>query len=144
MQFFYEWRVPIRVMVSLGIVSFGFFGVVFGNRPVRFFIAWTLITILPFTGTASSGEWLNIGNLYLASVGFCVILAGLAVGACNLLGDHRWRRLAPWLVPAAFVVMAQVVNMRLDGQNRDAAKRPEVIQLRQDLERTILTPRAWR
>ena len=44
-QWVFDIRYFVRTMISLAIVSFGFFGFVFGNRAIRFFIAWTIITI---------------------------------------------------------------------------------------------------
>ena len=70
-QFIYDGRTVIRSLLTLAIVSFSFFGIVFGSKAIRFFIAWTFITVLPFTGVTSRGQWLNLQYLYLVSLGFC-------------------------------------------------------------------------
>ena len=71
----FEARSIIRIFLTGAILSYSFFGFVFGSKAVRFFIAWTFITLLPFTGITATGSWLNLNHLYLTSLGFCVILA---------------------------------------------------------------------
>ena len=142
-RFIYEWRTLIRVLVSLSIISFGFFGILFGSRPIRFFIAWTVITVLPFSGMGYGGDWLNLQYLYLTAVGFCVILAAGTAGSCSMLSRHRWKRTAPMLVPLFFIAMSLTVAHRLDGQNQRAARRPAIIELQRSLESEILSPREW-
>ncbi len=88
-----------------GIISFSFFGIVFGNRSLRFFIAWTFITVLPFSLTEHVEGWLNLQYLYLSSAGFCVILAAGATGFSGLLKSQPRKRWIPWVVPAGFVLM---------------------------------------
>lgn len=141
-QFVYQWRTPIRVLISLAIVSFGFFGILFGSRPIRFFIAWTVITVLPFT-ISDSGSWLNLQHLYLTAVGFCVILAAGTAGSCSLISHHRWKRLVPLAVPLFFVAISLTVTFNLDAQNRRTARRPETIEMLRSLETEILSPRDW-
>ena len=51
----YDARTYVRIFLTMAIISFSFFGIVFGSRPLRFFIAWTFITVLPFTGMTPSG-----------------------------------------------------------------------------------------
>ena len=136
-RFVYDWRVPIRVLVSLAIVSFGFFGIIFGSRPLRFFISWTVITVIPFSVVDRSGDWLNLQYLYLSAAGFCVILSAGATGCYGLLQAHRWKRWLPWLAPAAFVFMTQVLNHELAQRNRISAERPAVRVLRGLLEYRI-------
>lgn len=114
----YDWRVPIRVGISLLIISFSFFGFLFGSRPLRFFISWTFITVLPFSLTQLGESWLNLQYLYLASVGFCVILAAGAVGCQGLLEVHRWKRLVPWLGPLFFVAVTLGLNRDLQVKYR--------------------------
>jgi len=122
----YVWRVPIRVAVSLLIVSFSFFGFLFGSRPLRFFISWTFITVLPFSLTHLGSNWLNLQYLYLASVGFCVILAAGATGCAGLLEAHRWKRFVPWLAPLAFVLGTLSLNERLQVKNRAMGESPQI------------------
>ncbi len=52
----YEARTVIRTLLALAIVSYSFFGFVFGSRAIRFFIAWTFITVLPFTDQSDAGS----------------------------------------------------------------------------------------
>jgi hypothetical protein len=132
----YEARTYVRIFLTLAVTSFSFFGIVFGSRPLRFFIAWTFITVLPFTGETPDGSWLNIAHLYLTSVGFCISLAAGAQGASGLLVVHRWRRYVPYLFPLVFVAGGLVLTHQLDSQNRRAAQAPRVIELRQTMERT--------
>lgn len=130
-QLLYDLRVVIRSLLILAILSFSFFGFVFGSRPLRFFIAWTYITVLPFSAQTPGNEWLNLTHLYLASLGFCVVLAAGATGCVRLLVAHRWRRLVPLIVPLAFVVTALSLTYRLDDRNRQAARSPEIQELRE-------------
>ncbi len=44
----YNARMFIRIFLTLTIISYSFFGFVFGNKAIRFFIAWTLsVTLAP-------------------------------------------------------------------------------------------------
>ncbi|HPF36502.1 hypothetical protein KDK88_10520 [bacterium] len=122
----YAWRMPIRVAVSLLIVSFSFFGFLFGSKPLRFFISWTYITVLPFSLTQLGSSWLNLQYLYLASLGFCVILAAGATGCAGLLEAHRWKRLVPWLGPLFFVVVTLSLNERLQTKYRAIGESPQL------------------
>lgn len=133
-RFFYDWRLPIRTLVSLGIVSFSFFGIIFGSRPLRFFIAWTVITVVPFAVTNSAGHWLNLQYLYMAAAGFCVIIAAGATGCSGLLAAHRWKRLTPWIAPMLLVIMAQTLNVWLCEKNRRQGESPAVRALQSMLE----------
>jgi hypothetical protein len=128
-------------LLLLAVLSFSFFGFVFGSRPLRFFIAWTYITLIPFSAQAPGADWLNLTHLYLASLGFCVVLAAGAIGCANLLVAHRWRRLVPFVVPLLFVATAMSLNYRLDARNRQAAQTPEIQALRQEtIERMQARP----
>jgi len=138
-QFVYEWRLIIRSLVSLGIISFSFFGFVFGGKAVRFFIAWTYITVLPFTIFSGPQDWLNLKYLYLASIGFCVILAGGTVGCIGLLKKHRWQRLVPLAAPLLFIVMSNVVSARLVAKNRIGARGAEIHELHRLLDEELQT-----
>ena len=128
----FEARTVIRTALALAIVSYSFFGFVFGSRAIRFFIAWTYITVLPFTDQSASGTWLNLSHLYLTSVGFCVILAAGTVGTAGLLVVRPTRRWVPYLVPLAFVFMALALGDRLHHRATHAAESPEGIALRMD------------
>jgi hypothetical protein len=138
----YEARTVIRVFLTIAIISFSFFGFVFGGRSIRFFIAWTYITLLPFTGIDFRGQWLNLRYLYLVALGFCVVLAASAVGCSDLLSRHRIKRFVPYLVPLMFVLGALSVTYQLDQQNRRQAREPAVQELRRQLEAAIAHPGA--
>ncbi|MEZ4388572.1 MAG: hypothetical protein R3D98_13575 [Candidatus Krumholzibacteriia bacterium] len=129
----YRARAVIQTVLTIYVLSFSIFGVVFGSRPLRFFIAWTYITLIPLSAQSPGSDWLNVTHLYLASLGFCVVLASGAVGCCNLLSIHRRRQLVPLLVPALFAVMAVSLTYRLDARNRLAARAPEIQELRQEM-----------
>lgn len=138
-QWFYAARHVIRSLVSLGIVSFSFFGFVFGNRPLRFFIAWTYLTVLPFATLSPPGDWLNIRYLYMAAVGFDVVIAVGTAGAMRLLGKHPRKRWVPALLPALMVVMSLSVHYRLHQRNLRRAEEP---QIREALEKLAALPPA--
>lgn len=129
----YNWRTVIRLSLTLAILSYSFFGFVFGGSAVRFFIAWTYITLLPFTGLSASGGWLNLNHLYLTSLGFCVILAAGTRGTSRLLERRRWRRYIPYLVPVYFVVLALVLTFKLDTQHRRIAATDQIRQMHGEL-----------
>lgn len=132
--FYVNWlfaaRTVIRTALALAIISYSFFGFVFGSRAIRFFIAWTYITVLPFTDQSATGQWLNLSHLYLTSVGFCVVLAAGTTGTANLLRARPSRMWVPYLVPLVFVVMALGVTDRLHQRNKVLADRPEAIGMR--------------
>jgi hypothetical protein len=132
----YDARTVIRTLITLAIVSYSFFGFVFGNRAIRFFIAWTYITLLPFTGNSAAGNWLNLTHLYLTSLGFCVILASGAIGCSDLLRTRRWRRYVPYLLPLVFVLLSFGLTYKLDAHHRDFACSDNGIRLHQALEQS--------
>jgi len=136
-RFVYEWRVLVRTLVSLGLVSFSFFGFLFGSRALRFFIAWAYITVIPASLIAGSGEWLNVRALYLAAVGFCVILAAGTLGCMRLLGAHRRRRWLPFAIPLFFIAVALTVNIRLAARNAARATEADIRELHRILEAEI-------
>ncbi len=126
----FELRAVIRTLLALAIVSYSFFGFVFGSRAIRFFIAWTYITVLPFTDQSAAGTWLNLSHLYLTSVGFCVVLAAGTVGTADLLRARPTRMWVPYLVPLFFVLMALGLTDRLHARNTRLAAGPEAIAMR--------------
>ncbi len=142
--FFVTWafdaRSLIRVFLTLTIISYSFFGFVFGSKAVRFFIAWTFITLLPFTGVTETGSWLNLNHLYLTSLGFCVILAAGAIGTSGLLVRRRWRRFVPYLFPLIFVLISLVLTAKFDERNKLRAQIPEVVAMREKLEEFTRSP----
>jgi len=130
----FEARAVIRIFLTLAIISYSFFGFVFGGKAVRFFIAWTIITLLPFTGITATGSWLNLNHLYLTSLGFCVILAAGAIGTSGLLARRRWRRFIPYLFPLTFVLISLVLTTKFDERNKLRAQTPVVVEMREKLE----------
>ena len=133
----YDARTVLRVFLTIAIISFSFFGFVFGGQSIRFFLAWTYITLLPFTGIDVHGQWLNLRYLYLVALGFCVVLSAGAVGCSDLLARHRFKRYIPYLVPLMFAVGALSVTYQLDQQNRRQARGPESRQMLRELEEAI-------
>ncbi len=131
-QAIYQVRVVIRLVLTLAVLSLSFFGFVFGSRPLRFFIAWTYITLIPFSAQAPGTSWLNLTHVYLASTGFCVALAAGTTGCVNLLRVRRWRRLVPFVVPLLFVIVSLTLNILLDSRNRQLATSPAIQALRQE------------
>mgnify|MGYP001064184720 CR=1 FL=1 len=138
----YEGRTVIRFLLTLAIISYSFFGFVFGNRALRFFITWTFLTVVPFAFTMSHGNWLNLKHLYLVSLGFCVILAAGTTACYDLLSHRRFRRWLPYLVPVAFMGAALVLTVKLEAQNRAHALSPSILNLHAQLEATIAAPDA--
>jgi hypothetical protein len=134
----YEIRTVIRVMLTVAVISYSFFGIVFGGRSVRFFVAWTYITLLPFTGITAQGEWLNLTHLYLTSLGFCIILSAGSIGTFHLLEARRWRRFIPFLAPLVFAIVSVAVAHQIDDQNQRVARRPQIQQLRSQTEQICM------
>lgn len=115
----------IRFFVGLSILSYGFFGFVFGNRALRFFIAWTFISLLPYCAIRFPADWLNIRYLYQVSIGFNFILAAGTVYTMDLLYRRRWRRFLPNLVPLFFVLLSAYITQKLDTKyERLGSERP--------------------
>lgn len=125
----------IRMFLTLAIVSYSFFGFIFGGKAIRFFIAWTYISLLPFTGHTAGGAWLNLSHLYLTSVGFCIILAAGVEGTSGLLRIKRRARAVPYLVPLVFVAISLVLTYKLDDSYRLKAGQPQAVQMRENIAR---------
>ena len=90
---------------------------------------------------APGSGWLTRPRLYIASLGYCVVLAPGAICCANLLVAHRWRLLVPFVVPLLFVGTALSLNHRLDARNQQAARSPEIQTLRQEtIERMQARP----
>lgn len=123
----------IRIFLTLAIVSYSFFGFIFGGKAIRFFIAWTYISLLPFTGQTASGVWLNLSHLYLTSLGFCVILAAGVEGTSALLKARPRARAAPYLVPLVFVAISLTLIYKLDDSYRIKAAQEQAVQMRENI-----------
>ena len=128
----------IRVLVFLTIISVSFFGFVFGNRTLRFFIAWTYIMVTPFcffSFPKYAADWLDIRHLYLVSVGFVMIVSSATVLASRLLQNRGWfRRLLPYSLPLAFVLVSQFIIFQLDVKYNLIAKLPSIEQMANEVE----------
>jgi hypothetical protein len=123
-RFIYEFATAIRVVIFLSIVSYSAFGFIFGNRVIRFFIAWMYIVVTPFCFFRFPADWLDIRFLYLVSVGFQMILASGTVLAARLLYQKPWRRRLPYLIPALFVGLTYFVVQQLDSNYERKASSP--------------------
>ena len=102
------------------------YGFVFGNTNLRFFIAWTFVTILPFCLFYFPGDWLNIKYLYLSSAGFCLILATGTMKMIRVLVGRGWRQWVPAVIPALFILLAVSIVNRLDTAYELRAQSPQI------------------
>jgi len=125
-KFIYEFATAIRVVILLCIVSYSLFGFIFGNRVIRFFIAWTYIVVAPFCFFRFPKDWLDIRFLYLVSVSFQMILATGTVLAARLLYQRPWRRRLPFLIPIAFVALSYFVLRQLDYNYEQKVNSPQL------------------
>jgi hypothetical protein len=132
-RFVYRFATQIRILIALTVLSYSFFGFVFGNRTIRFFIAWTYIMVLPFAFFQFPGDWLNIRHLYLVSVGFVSVIAAGAVYCSRLISANRWRRFFPMIVPLAFICLSRFIVVQLDSSYRVKAALPIMADYRQSL-----------
>jgi hypothetical protein len=134
-RFIYRFATQIRLLIALVVISYSFFGFVFGNHTIRFFIAWTYIMVLPFAFFQFPTDWLNMRDLYLVSVGFVMIIASGAVYTSRLVGHRRWRRLVPFVVPVFFVLMSRFIVTELDHAYELRAEGPATAEERRELAR---------
>jgi hypothetical protein len=125
-KFIYEFATGIRMIIFLCIVSYSIFGFVFGNRAIRFFIAWTYIVVAPFCFFRFPSDWLDIRFLYLVSVSFQMILASGTVLAARLLYQRPWRRRLPYVIPVVFVALSYFVVRQLDVNYEEKAASPRL------------------
>ena len=132
-MFFYRFATHIRILIALTVLSYSFFGFVFGNRTIRFFIAWTYIMVMPFAFFQFPGDWLNIRHLYLVSVGFVTIIAAGAVYCSRLISENRWRRFVPLIVPLAFILLSRFIVVQLDRSYHVKASAPRMSEFRKAL-----------
>jgi len=130
-RFVYKLATEIRVITFLCILSYSVFGFLFANRTIRFFIAWTYITVAPFCFFDFPKDWLNIQYLYLVSVGFIMILSSGTVLAARLLYQRRWRRFIPYVLPLFFVFLSQFIIFHLDKNYERLAASPQTQQMKE-------------
>jgi hypothetical protein len=129
-RFIYEFATGIRMIIFLCIVSYSIFGFVFGNRVIRFFIAWTYIVVTPFCFFHFPADWLDIRFLYLVSVSFQMIVASGTVLAARLLYQRPWRRRLPYLIPLVFIALSYFVVRQLDFNYEAKAVSPQLDALK--------------
>jgi len=132
-RFVYRFATHIRIFIALIVLSYSFFGFIFGNRTIRFFIAWTYIMVLPFAFFQFPGDWLNIRHLYMVSVGFVSVIAAGAVYCSRLISENRWKRFVPMLVPVAFILLSRFIIVQLDSSYRLKAESPVMVEYRRAL-----------
>jgi hypothetical protein len=125
-RFIYEFATAIRILIFLCIVSYSVFGFIFGNRVIRFFIAWTYIMVTPFCFFRFPSDWLDMRFLYLVSIGFQMILASGTVLAARLLYQKPWRRRLPYVIPALFIGLSYFVLQQLDSNYERKAAAPQL------------------
>jgi len=143
-NFIYGGSAWIRPLLGFFIFSYAAYGFVFGNTNLRFFIAWTFVTILPFCFFNMPGDWLNTKYLYLASAGFCLILATGTMKMYRVLEPRGWRRWIPMVIPALFVISAAVIVTNLDSAYEERARSPRTQELKErflELKRQSLEER---
>ena len=104
----------VRFIIGLSIISYGLFGFVFGNRTIRFFLTWTLISVLPYCAIWTPHDWMNIRYLYQVSIGFTFLMASGTVLSMDLLHRRRYRKYIPMIVPALFIMLSAYITSELD------------------------------
>ncbi len=129
----YGLATEIRIAIALTIVSYSFFGFIFGNHTIRFFIAWTYIMLLPFVFFQFPEDWLNIRHLYLVSIGFVLVLSAGSVYCSRLIAHRGWRRFVPFVVPLLFVILGRFIALRLDYQYAAKAASPALASQRESI-----------
>ena len=134
-RFVYGLATEIRIAIALVIASYSFFGFIFGNHTIRFFIAWTYVMLLPFAFFQFPADWLNIRHLYLVSIGFVLVLSAGAVYCSRLIARRGWRRLVPFLVPLFFIFLARFIALQLDRNYARKAASPRLASQREDIAR---------
>jgi hypothetical protein len=125
LQTLYSAAPVIRLLLGWCVISYGLFGFVFGNRPIRFFLAWTLISVLPYCVVQFPSDWLNIRYLYQVSIGFVFVVASGTVYSSDLLHRTRWQRWLPLFAPLLFILMSGYITVRLDTKYEVDAASPE-------------------
>ncbi len=129
----YDFATEIRIVIALFVLSYSFFGFIFGNHTIRFFIAWTYIMMLPFAFFQFPADWLNIRHLYLVSIGFVLVLSAGAVYCSRLIAHRGWRRLVPFVVPLFFVIVARFITVQLDKNYETKAASPALASQRESI-----------
>ncbi len=131
----YGFATEIRIIIALTVISYSFFGFIFGNHTIRFFIAWTYIMVFPFAFFQFPKDWLNIRHLYLVSIGFVTVISAGAVYSSRLIAVRRWKRLVPFAVPLFFILLARFIVAQLDYSYELKGTSPVTWELRSDIAR---------
>ncbi len=129
-RFIYRFATEIRLMIALTVISYSLFGFIFGNRAIRFFIAWTYIMVIPFAFFQFPSDWLNIRHLYLVSVGFVMVISSGAVFCSRLISGKMWQRMVPMLVPIFFVLVSRFIVVQLDRSYESKAASPNSTEMK--------------
>jgi hypothetical protein len=114
----------IRILAGLAILSYSLFGFIFGNRTIRFYIAWMYVMVVPFAFLRYPSDWLNLRFLYLVSLGFCVLLTTGTLYGYKLLHHRRWRRYIPFVIPVFYISLSVALIGALNRKNELAARDP--------------------
>jgi len=125
----------IRVFAGIAILSYSLFGLVFGSRALRFYIAWMVVMVVPFAFFRYGADWLNLRFLYLVSVGFCVLLTIGTLYAFQLLSHHKIRRFIPFAIPLAYVALSIALVSQLDAKNEQLARSPTTVRRLAEISR---------
>jgi len=136
-RFVYGFATEIRIVIALTVISYSFFGFIFGNHAIRFFIAWTYIMVVPFAFFQFPRDWLNIRHLYLVSIGFVMVISAGAVYCSRLIAHRTWRRLVPFIVPLFFILLARFIVTQLDYSYELKAASPATIEHRREIARSF-------
>ncbi len=131
-NYIYSFATAIRVLIALTVLSYSVFGFIFGNRAIRFLIAWTYIMVLPFAFFQFPYDWLNIRHLYLVSVGFVSVISAGAVYCSRLISAARWKRLVPFVIPLAFILLSRFIVDQLDRSYESKAENQATLANKRD------------
>jgi hypothetical protein len=132
-KYIYQLATGIRILLALTVISYSLFGFIFGNRTIRFFIAWTYIMVLPFAFFQFPYDWINMRHLYLVSVGFVMILSAGGVYCSRLIAHHRWRRFVPLMVPLFFVLLSRFIVTQLDRSYEIKSASPATLSYKEGI-----------
>jgi hypothetical protein len=136
-QWLYRIAPVLRVLVGLAILSYSLIGFVFGNRAIRFYIAWMYVMIVPFTLFRYPADWLNLRFLYLVSLGFCVLLTTGTLYAYRLLRARRVRRFLPFIVPVLYIIASGFLVQQLNRKNLELSASPGASRLRAAMQASL-------
>jgi hypothetical protein len=125
----------IRFLIGLSILSYGLFGFIFGNRTIRFFIAYMIISLLPYAAIEVPQDWLNIRYLYQVAIGFVFLMSSGTILSMDLLHRAGRKKYFPFLIPLAFVLMSGYITTQLDTKYENDGRSEAAQQNLRDLQR---------